>query len=153
MSLCDLIGTKAKTGERGAWMSRRRKNLLTVLGCTLLGAGAQVLFKMAGAMLGPSPSPLAMMLSVPLIAGYTLYGVSTILLSFALRNDELSSMYPVISLTYVWVMLLSVWYFHEALSAQKVLGVAVIMSGVAVLGFQDGRPKALETVGPGKDGE
>ena len=89
--------------------------------------------------LGPSPSPLQMLLSVPLIAGYVLYGISTILLSFALRNDELSSMYPIISLTYVWVMFLSVWFFHESLNPFKVLGVAVIMGGVAVLGLPDRR--------------
>lgn len=120
-------------------MSRRRKNLFLVLACTLLGAGAQVLFKTAGMALGPSPSPLQMLLSVPLIAGYVLYGISTILLSFALRNDELSSMYPIISLTYVWVMFLSVWFFHESLNPFKVLGVAVIMGGVAVLGLPDRR--------------
>ncbi|MBY0503357.1 MAG: EamA family transporter [Bryobacteraceae bacterium] len=127
-------------------MSRRRKNLLLVLACTLLGAGAQVLFKMAGLALGPSPSPLQMVLCPPLIAGYVLYGVSTVLLSFALRNDELSSMYPIISLTYVWVMFLSVWYFHETLNFFKVLGVAVIMSGVAVLGLPDGWRKPKDGV-------
>ncbi len=124
-------------------MSRRRKNLFLVLGCTLLGAGAQVFFKLAGVALGPSPSPLQMVMCLPLIAGYMLYGVSTILLSFALRNDELSSMYPIISLTYVWVMFLSVWLFQEALNPFKVIGVAVIMSGVAVLGRPDARAKAL----------
>lgn len=124
-------------------MSRRRKNLLLVLACTLLGAGAQVLFKVAGMALGPAPAPLAMIFCLPLIAGYLLYGLSTVLLSFALRNDELSSMYPIISLTYVWVMLLSVWYFHETLNAFKIAGVAVIMSGVAVLGLPDRRQKAL----------
>ncbi len=120
-------------------MSRRRKNLFLVLACTLLGAGAQVLFKTAGMALGPSPAPIQMLTSLPLMAGYFLYGISTILLSFALRNDELSSMYPIISLTYVWVMLLSVWFFQESLNPFKVLGVAVIMGGVAVLGLPDRR--------------
>ncbi len=124
-------------------MSRRRKNLFLVLACTLLGAGAQVFFKIAGMALGPSPSPVQMIFCLPLIAGYVLYGVSTILLSFALRNDELSSMYPIISLTYVWVMFLSVWFFHENLNPFKVIGVAVIMGGVAVLGLPDRRRGAL----------
>ena len=92
--------------------------------------------------LGPSPSPIQMIFCLPLIAGYVLYGVSTVLLSFALRNDELSSMYPIISLTYVWVMFLSVWYFNESLNVYKVLGVAVIMSGVAVLGMPSGATPA-----------
>lgn len=118
-------------------MSHRRKNLILVLACTVLGAGAQVFFKLAGAALGPSPSPVQMLTCLPLIAGYILYGFSTILLSFALRHDELSSMYPIISLTYVWVMFLSVWVFREALNPFKVVGVAVIMLGVAVLGLKE----------------
>ena len=128
-------------------MSPRRKNLLLVLACTLLGAGAQVLFKKAGMALGPSPRPLAMLQSLPLIAGYFLYGISTILLTFALRKDELSSMYPIISLTYVWVMILSVWFFAESLTPYKVIGVAIIMSGVGVLGLKDSRASGLEPVG------
>ena len=76
---------------------------------------------------------MQMVMCLPLIAGYFLYGISTILLSFALRNDELSSMYPIISLTYIWVLFLSVWLFAEALNPYKVVGVGVIMMGVAVM--------------------
>lgn len=137
-------------------MSRRRKNLFLVLACTLLGAGAQVFFKLAAVAMGPTPTPIQMLSCLPLLAGYILYGISTILLSFALRNDELSSMYPIISLTYVWVMFLSVWLFAEVLNPFKVIGVAVIMAGVAVLGRPDKRkdptatpltPQALGTGG------
>ncbi len=105
----------------------------------MLGAGAQVFFKLAGTALGPAPTLQQMITCLPLIAGYVLYGFSTILLSFALRHDELSSMYPIISLTYVWVMFLSVWIFREALNPFKVVGVAVIMVGVAVLGLKESR--------------
>ena len=129
-------------------MSRRRKNLFLVLACTLLGAGAQVFFKLAGMALGPTPTPMQMVTCLPLIVGYVLYGVSTILLSFALRNDELSSMYPIISLTYVWVMFLSIWFFAEVLNPFKVLGVAVIMAGVAVLGRPDKNKATLASPVP-----
>lgn len=98
--------------------------------------------------LGPSPTALQMAMSLPLMAGYVLYGISTVLLSFALRNDELSSMYPIISLTYVWVMFLSMWFFNESLNPFKVLGIAVIMGGVAVLGLPD-KPRSAELAGRG----
>src|SRR3712207_7394559 len=39
--------------------------------------------------------------------GYSLYAVSTMLLVLALRKGQLSLLYPIISLTYVWVTLLS----------------------------------------------
>jgi drug/metabolite transporter (DMT)-like permease len=55
-----------------------------------------------------------------------------------LRDEELSVVYPVISLTYVWVAGLSIWLFGESVNLPKILGVLVIVAGVAVLGM-DGR--------------
>jgi multidrug transporter EmrE-like cation transporter len=46
----------------------------------------------------------------------------------------LSILYPVIALTYVWVTALSVMIFDESMNAFKMLGVALIVCGVAVLG-------------------
>jgi uncharacterized membrane protein len=53
---------------------------------------------------------------------------------FALRDGELSILYPIIALTYVWVTILSVLFFHESMNAFKLLGVAVVVTGVTVLG-------------------
>ena len=72
--------------------------------------------------------------SLPLLAGYCLYGLNTVLLVFALRDGELSILYPIIALTYVWVTILSVVLFHETMNFFKVAGVAVVVIGVAVMG-------------------
>jgi multidrug transporter EmrE-like cation transporter len=114
--------------------AKRRKSIILVLICTFLGAAAQILFKQGGLALPPSPTLWQLATCVPLIAGYGLYGLNLVLLSFALRHGELSNLYPVISLTYVWVMALSVGIFNEQLNPYKLLGVLVIMAGVAVLG-------------------
>jgi len=111
-----------------------KTSVLLVLGCTVLGAAAQVLMKMGGNQLPPGASVVQMLTCVPLLGGLTVYGLSTVLLILALRNSELSLMYPIIALTYVWVMILSVVIFGESLNAFKVLGVLVIVAGVAVLG-------------------
>lgn len=66
--------------------------------------------------------------------GLTLYGCSTLLLILALRDGELSLLYPVISLTYVWVTIMSVLAFHESINVFKIAGITVICSGVALLG-------------------
>ncbi len=111
--------------------------------CTIFGAAAQILFKfgandLAGmdlaALFGHPLQIVQILLDPPLFAGYCLYGLSTILLTLALRDDELSILYPVISLTYVWVTVLSVMIFKESLNAFKVAGITVIVIGVAVLG-------------------
>ena len=52
----------------------------------------------------------------------------------ALKHGELSLLYPIISLSYVWVAILSVLIFHETMNALKIAGICVIMIGVAVLG-------------------
>lgn len=109
-----------------------------VLVCTLIGAAAQVLIKMGTASLGEHPSMMATMVGIftirLLFAGYALYGISTVLLVLALRQGELSLLYPVFTLTYVWVTVLSVIIFHDSMNAFKLAGISTIIAGVAVLG-------------------
>lgn len=104
-----------------------------VLLCTLFGVAAQYLIKTSANSL-EHISLQSVISNVPLWLGLTLYGISTGLLILALRDGELSLLYPVISLTYVWVTILSVVAFHEALSAYKIAGIAVICLGVTMLG-------------------
>jgi len=77
---------------------------------------------------------IGMISSLPLMAGYSLYGLSTLLLVIALRDGELSLLYPVIALTYVWVTILSFLIFHDAINPWKLLGISLIVIGVGVLG-------------------
>ena len=80
------------------------------------------------------PNVLAMASNPRLVFGYSLYGMSAVLLVLALRHGELSLLYPVIALTYVWVAILSVMVFHENMSPVRIAGIATIVVGVAVLG-------------------
>ena len=117
----------------GVTAAGRAKSLTLVFGCTVLGAAAQILFKF-GLKLMPQVSPLAVLTNLPLMAGLTLYGASTLLLVLALREGELSLLYPVISLTYAWVAVLSVVWLGEQMDALKAAGIVVIIAGVALLG-------------------
>lgn len=101
--------------------------------CTVLGAAAQILFKV-GLRLMPQVTPLAALTNSPLLAGLVLYGASTVLLVLALREGQLSLLYPVISLTYAWVTLLSIALLGEKMDFLKAAGVVVIIAGVALLG-------------------
>lgn len=75
-----------------------------------------------------------MITSLPLMVGYALYGLSTALLVMALRDAELSLLYPVIALTYVWVTVLSFLIFHDRVNPFKLAGIATIVIGVGILG-------------------
>ena len=118
---------------------QRRRSLILVLCCTVIGAAAQILIKSgAGALNEPNPTllqtALHMIQTPSLLAGYTLYGFMTVLLVLALRHGELSLLYPLIAMTYVWVTILSVVVFHESLNPFKIVGIAIIVGGVTVLG-------------------
>jgi len=69
-----------------------------------------------------------------LFSGYALLGASTVLFVLALRKGDLSLLYPVLTLGYVWVTVLSVVMFHDSMNSFKIAGVAVIIAGVGVLG-------------------
>jgi multidrug transporter EmrE-like cation transporter len=106
--------------------------VLLVFACTILGAAAQILMKIG--MTHFSPQPMALLTNVPLVAGYALYGINTLMLVLALRDGELSMLYPIIALTYVWVTLLSYLILAEQPNVFKNVGIATIVVGVTVLG-------------------
>ncbi len=117
---------------------QRRRSVLIVVACTLMGAAAQVLIKMGAAQLSHASlvATFVSIFTVPaLFLGYCLYGVFAVLMVYALRHGELSILYPVIALTFVWVSILSALIFHEVMSPMKIAGIAVIVCGVAVLGW------------------
>lgn len=110
----------------------KRRSIGLVFCCTILGAAAQILMKTGANHL--IPGLMGMITNVPLMAGYTLYGMSTVLLVLALKDGELSLLYPVIALTYVWVTGLSFLIFHDTVNPFKLAGIVIIVVGVAVLG-------------------
>lgn len=118
--------------------THQRRSFLLVVCCTVIGAAAQVLIKKGAGALGPNPTilhtALAMVLTPALFAGYSMYGVSTVLLVLALRHGQLSLLYPVFAMTYVWVTVLSVLVFHESMNPYKIAGIVIIVGGIAVLG-------------------
>ncbi len=118
--------------------AQQRRSFFLIVCCTVIGAAAQVLIKKGANALGPNPTmlhaALAMLLTPWLFSGYALYGVSTVLLVLALRHGELSLLYPVFAMTYVWVTILSVVVFHDTMNAYKLAGIATIVGGIAVLG-------------------
>ena len=118
--------------------AQKRLSLALVFCCTLFGAAAQILIKVGANTLAPNPSVADMIVRIfthfPLFLGYAFYGISTILLVLALRHGELSILYPVIALTFVWVTILSIVIFHDSVNPLKFLGIAIIISGVSILG-------------------
>jgi drug/metabolite transporter (DMT)-like permease len=120
------------------------KSIYLVLGCTVFAAAAQVLMKKGAEHVMPQldlsapanwiPFVLALLGNQPLFLGYCTSAGTALLLILALRDGELSTLYPIIAMSYVWVDLLSMYFFHEKMNIWKAGGIALIIGGVALLG-------------------
>jgi multidrug transporter EmrE-like cation transporter len=133
------VSTSSVSGSvSGSDPAQQRRSFLLVVCCTIIGAAAQILIKKGAGALGANPTfvqtAMAMLFTPALFTGYAMYGVSTVLLVLALRHGQLSLLYPVFAMTYVWVTILSVLVFHESMNPYKLAGIAVIVGGIAVLG-------------------
>jgi multidrug transporter EmrE-like cation transporter len=128
-----IVSIAAADAARISETPARRQPVALVFCCTILGAAAQVLMK-TGANHMVHSGLLSMIANLPLMGGYCLYGISTLLLVPALKEGELSLLYPVLALTYVWVTVLSFLIFHDHINPWKLTGIVLIVLGVGVLG-------------------
>src|SRR5271166_5352249 len=111
---------------------QKRRSLALVFCCTLIGAIAQLLIKSGAQKIGHESSLWAaarsLVINLPLMGGLCLYGLSAILLVLALRHAELSMIYPIIALTFVWVTILSAVVFGESMTLYKITGITTIVA-------------------------
>lgn len=122
--------------SRESFRFSHRQQIGLVFLCTIFGVAAQYFLKTSASSLQSGQWVTALM-SAGLWAGLVLYGINTGLLILALRDGELSLLYPVISLTYVWVAIMSVTILGETLTLTKIAGIALICFGVAFLGRKE----------------
>lgn len=100
---------------------------------TLIGAFGPILLKKASAKRLSKLSSLAT--NYHLFGGVALYAIGTILFIPALKGGDLSVLYPLVSVTYIWVSLLSVKFLGEKMNKLKWLGIALIITGVSLIGI------------------
>ncbi|HEY3742943.1 MAG TPA: hypothetical protein VGL53_24015 [Bryobacteraceae bacterium] len=124
-------------------VTERQRSLILVSLCTILGAAAQILMKKGAdpSIHGMIPTIVRIFTNIDMFIGYALYGISAVLLVLALRRGQLSLLYPVIALTFVWVAVLSVIVFHETLTPMRIAGITTVVLGVGLLGL-GGSPTA-----------
>ena len=107
-----------------------------------LNAAAQLLLKVAVRPLahlsdfGPRTlhySMVSLGTSLPFWAGMVCYGASVCVWLAALSKAPVSTAYPMLSLGYIVVAAISVLWLGETLSPGKILGIALICAGVALV--------------------
>ena len=109
-----------------------------VLVGVLLNAAAQLLLKAGTNAVGSFEFSMANALPVgwklatqpSIVGGLACYGVSVVVWIMALSRTEVSVAYPMLSIGYV-INALAAWYlFGEAVGAQRMVGIGVIIVGV-----------------------
>lgn len=73
------------------------------------------------------------LLNWKLLAGITFYLISSVFFVMGLKKGELTILYPLVSLGYIWTLLWSRMFFNEPLTRTKLIGLGTIVFGVILL--------------------
>lgn len=114
--------------------------ILMVVFCTIITSVGQILWKF-GALRLPEIATNA-----PLILGFVLHIIAAAILITSFKSGEVSVLFPMYATNYIWVSLLSSYYFAEALNALKMAGIVALLIGVVLL--SRGAHKHAEVVPP-----
>jgi uncharacterized membrane protein len=116
------------------------KSIFFVLLCTLLTSAGQYFIKLGSVQI----NNFASIFNFSLIFGLFLYGSAAILLLLALRNGELSVLYPFIALSFVWVFLISTFVLKENILLINWFGLVLIILGVYFTGLGSEKAKVAK---------
>lgn len=105
---------------------KNRVGMLLMLVSALCTAFGQLCWKLSGS------SGLAM-----LACGFALYAVGALLMLTAFRFGSLSVLQPMLSLGYVFAVVIGFAFLKEGLSPGKLAGLLLILLGVGLIGAGD----------------
>lgn len=103
----------------------------------LLGAFAQYFLKVGVSGLSEGPLSMgklpALLSSLQFWLGCGAYGLSLLFWLYVLSKMELSKAYPMVSLGYVFSMIIAYLWLDESINAMKIFGVILIITGVVCI--------------------
>lgn len=108
------------------------KSMLLVFIASVIGSFGAVFLKLGAARLNGS---LLSFLDSRLALGVALFLGSSVFYAFGIKGGQLSVLYPMVSLGYIWTLLWARLFFHESLTPSKFLGLGLILFGVFLVGL------------------
>ena len=109
-------------------MATKKFAIAMMFFCTILVSLAQVFYKKGSATL--SFDFMSIITNYNILIGLVLYGIGAVIMIMAFKHGEVTVLYPIITLSYIWVSLLSVYFFGEVMNVYKWIGVLVIAFGI-----------------------
>ena len=113
-----------------------RIGVILIIIATFLGGLGQLFFKYASASITSSNLFTVLqqiIFNKNTIIGVILYGIATILYIYALKHEELSTLAPLIALSYLWATLFGILVLKEPATIAKLLGLTLIIIGAALV--------------------
>lgn len=104
--------------------------LLAALACVVMISAGQLLFKVVAGRLADGGIAAMSVFALAL----AIYGTATIAWIFVLRHAQLSSVYPLMALSFVFVPLGSRILLGESIAPQYWAGVALLLGGLLLIG-------------------
>ena len=106
-------------------------SMLLVLVAAFLGSFGAVFLKAGAERLHRQFRTL--LLNWRLALGVAFYLLSSFFFVLGIREGELTILYPMVSLGYVWTLVWSRLFFREAITRNKFLGIGLVLAGVVLL--------------------
>jgi len=111
--------------------SKTKSGFLLILFTTLFIAGGQLLFNLASKTFEFSINGI--FFNYFMWAGFIAYAGGLLTLIFGLKEGELTILYPLLSLSYIWVLIFSVIFFDNTLTILKTAGTLSIVVGIIII--------------------
>jgi drug/metabolite transporter (DMT)-like permease len=108
------------------------KSMLLVFAASVIGSFGAVFLKMGAARLNGS---VLSFVNTRLALGVTLFLGSSVFYALGIKGGQLSVLYPMVSLGYIWTLLWSKLFFDEPFTRNKFFGLALILLGVFFVGL------------------
>lgn len=105
-------------------------SIILALICTIFVSTGQLFYKLGSEKVVDLPS----FFNLFVMMGVVSYLVGAVLFVIALKKGELTVVAPMLSLNYIWVALLSIFFIGETINLLRWIGIASVAVGVGIIG-------------------
>ncbi|MDQ6676411.1 MAG: EamA family transporter [Acidobacteriota bacterium] len=105
-------------------------SMLLVLLASLIGSFGAVFLKLGAEKLRYG---IRHIISAQAAAGVALFLISSVFFGWGIKNGELSVLYPMVSLGYVWTLIWSRIFFREPVTKSKFVALGMILCGIVLI--------------------
>jgi drug/metabolite transporter (DMT)-like permease len=106
-------------------------SIILILISSFIGSFAAVFLKLGAEYMRPGIKGVVS--NYRLALGVALYLLSSVFFVMGVAQGELTILYPMVSLGYIWTLLWAYLFFKEPFGRSKVFGLALIIVGVAFI--------------------